>query len=92
MPLASEDLERIVLDCLVIVIEGWAELARVKTASLQAFVLQTWRLQPTMQKEVDAALAQLDSYAKPTIAFHGEFFCPWTIQMAKGWSSRLNDI
>lgn len=25
-----------------------------------------------MQKEVDAALAVLDSYAKPTIAFHGE--------------------
>ena len=33
---------------------------------------QSWQLQPSVQKEVDAALAVLDSYAKPTIAFHGE--------------------
>ncbi|CAL8469526.1 g9067 [Coccomyxa elongata] len=33
-------------------------------------VRKTWRLQPSVQKEVDAALAILDGYAKPTIAFH----------------------
>ncbi len=35
---------------------------------------QTWRFQPDVQREVDAALAVLDGYAKPTIAFHGKHF------------------
>lgn len=33
--------------------------------------LQTWVLEPSLQKEVNEAIAQLESYAKPTIAFHG---------------------
>ncbi|CAL8469684.1 g9225 [Coccomyxa elongata] len=33
-------------------------------------VRKSWKLKASMQKEVDAALAILNSYEKPTIAFH----------------------
>ncbi len=34
---------------------------------------QSWKLKASIQKDVDTALAVLDSYEKPTIAIHGDF-------------------
>lgn len=45
--------------------------ASCMSLTLPRFCLQVWRLQPSMQEEVDVALAQLKSYAAPTIGFHG---------------------
>ncbi|BDA44737.1 hypothetical protein COCOBI_06-2150 [Coccomyxa sp. Obi] len=45
-------------------------ISHVQSRFDPGMVRKSWKLQPSVQKEVDAALATLDGYAKPTIAFH----------------------